>query len=331
MDQGEQPSERADAKTERPRTERAPDLVLAVAALALMVPWLARLTGYEPGPLTYLVALTPWFTLAWLVLALVAGLTRRWTMLGTVALPTVVSIGWASTMFIGASVDPAEHETVTVATVNATFGRVDADAVVALVEEYDVDVLAVQELTPDVFEALEAAGLSARLPEVNAWPADGFDGTGLWTRLPVAEPMRVDGFVSKAVHSTVTIGGDDITILAAHPAAPGVQTHRDWDADLALLETVASSIEGPAMIVGDLNATRDHPGFRRLEDAGFRDAADDAGAGFVPTFPEGRLPFPVVAIDHVMARDVDWAAASVETVSLSGADHRALVVTYAID
>ncbi len=304
------------------------EAALAVATLGLMVPWLARVLGFEAGPLAYLVAFTPWLTLAWLLLLVLAAVARVWWLAGVISLPAVVSVGWASTMFIGAS-PAAEADTVTIATVNATFGEVDAEEVVALVDAYDVDVLAVQELTPESFEALESAGLSARLPNVDAWPEEGFTGTGLWTSLPVTESVRVDGFVSRAVQTTVQVGGEEVAVLAAHPMAPGLFSHEAWEADLDLLRT-AASVNERTMIVGDLNTTLDHAGLRALEEDGFADAADDAGAGFLFTFPEGRLPLPVVAIDHVLIRGLDWAASSVETVPLTGADHRALVVTYAL-
>jgi endonuclease/exonuclease/phosphatase (EEP) superfamily protein YafD len=46
------------------------------------------------------------------------------------------------------------------------------------------------------------------------------------------------------------------------------------------------------------------------------------------TFPQGRGPFPFVAIDHVLVRDAPWQASGTETVVMDGTDHRALVVTY---
>ena len=91
---------------------------------------------------------------------------------------------------------------------------------------------------------------------------------------------------------------------------------------------ILSPTKGPVIVAGDFNATRDQRPFRDLEALGFVDAADQAGAGFVPTFPDGRLPMPVVAIDHVMVRDSRLSAVSVTSVVVPGADHRALVVTY---
>ncbi len=323
MDQGDRGDRPARTRRERVRPV---DVILGIAGIALLVPFLARLTGIEAGPLAYASAFTPWFTVAWLVLLLIAAVARRWAVLAAVAVPAAVSVAWALPMFTAA---PASADAdVTVATVNATFGQVDPAEVVAMVAERDIDLLAVQELTPESLEALLDAGLADELPYWSAAAASGFTGLGVWSATPLAVVETLDGFVSHTVYATAELGGETVTVLAAHPAAPGLLAHTSWLEDLALLEGAAEDTAGPMMIVGDLNTTRDHEEFRALEADGFVDAADDAGAGFLPTFPEGRLPFPVVAIDHVMVRDLEWTASSVETVSLTGADHRALIVEY---
>ena len=60
------------------------------------------------------------------------------------------------------------------------------------------------------------------------------------------------------------------------------------------------------LVVGDLNASLDHPTLRDLVDAGWRDSVELANDGFAPTWPVdssfpvlGLLP-PTVQIDHVM-------------------------------
>ncbi|WP_152659351.1 endonuclease/exonuclease/phosphatase family protein [Demequina salsinemoris] len=339
MDQGE--SLRDDARAGRAARSRrrvgVGERALLVAMAALLVPFLARLTGVEAGPLAYAVAFTPWFTLCWLVLVVVAAVVRAPRALVVSGIVAAVSVAWVVPLFTSSpSVDydalgVAPGDTFKVATINATFGRVDADEVVAMVDDAAVDVLAVEELTPDCLDALVAAGLDGMLPYSRTAAEDGFGGVGLWSRMPLVDDAEIDGFTSRAVLGSVEVGGDAVAVLAAHPAAPGPFSHEAWAADLELLATVTSAVEGPAMIVGDLNSTLDHAGLRTLESDGFVDAADDGGAGLQLTFPEGRLPFPVVAIDHVMTRGLDWDAYAVRTLPLTGADHRALVVTYALD
>lgn len=281
----------------------------------------------ESGPLALVVALTPW-ALAAVAVGLIAAALARSIALAAAAAPLGVSIGIAiAPMWSSDSLPDAPHA-LTVASVSMTFGRADADAVVALVHDHDVDLLAVQELTPEAADALAAAGLDDVLPHSAAFPEPGFIGTGLWSSEPLSGVAAVEGFVSRTVRAQVESGGG-LTVVAAHPAAPGALTHEAWSADTAALVDLADAIDGPALVVGDLNLTPDHRAFRDLVDAGYAHARDQAGAGLKPTFPEGRAPFPLVAIDHVLVRDTLFAADSVHTIAIPGADHRALIVTYA--
>lgn len=306
-----------------------------VAAVLLCVPFAVRLAGAEFGPLVYAVAFIPWFTIAALALLVVALLWRAWGAVALTAVPVALGVWWVAPLFTTA--DAGNESVLTVATVNATFGHVDADAVVAMVEEYDVDALAVVELTPDVLEALEDAGLDELLPYAEAAPERGVTGTGLWSRLPLLEAESLDGwtdasstdgYVSRAVEAQVEVAGVTVTVLAVHPAAPGAFDSSGWAASMRGLTEHLAGQSDPVLVMGDFNTTRDHASFRDLEGLGYVDASDAAGSGFTPTFPQGRGPFPLVVIDHVLAREVPWVASSATTVTLPGADHRALVVVY---
>ena len=77
-----------------------------------------------------------------------------------------------------------------------------------------------------------------------------------------------------------------------------------------------------------MNSTTDMRPFRALLHDGYRDAAEQSGAGIKPTFPaDTRLP-PLVAIDHILTRDC--AATSLRTLAIPGSDHRGLVVTVTV-
>ena len=82
---------------------------------------------------------------------------------------------------------------------------------------------------------------------------------------------------------------------------------------------------GAVIVGGDYNSTPDARQFRDLLTDGYRDAVEQAGAGFAPTFPSDIWYPPVITIDHVVIRRA--AATSVRTVDVKGSDHRALLVT----
>jgi endonuclease/exonuclease/phosphatase (EEP) superfamily protein YafD len=82
------------------------------------------------------------------------------------------------------------------------------------------------------------------------------------------------------------------------------------------------------VVAGDLNSTFDMSPFRAVLRNGYRDAAEQSGAGIVPTFPADRRFPPLLAIDHILTHGC--TATSVRAVALPGSDHRALVATVQI-
>jgi endonuclease/exonuclease/phosphatase (EEP) superfamily protein YafD len=88
-----------------------------------------------------------------------------------------------------------------------------------------------------------------------------------------------------------------------------------------------ADIGGPAAViaVGDFNSTHDMRQFRDLLTSGYRDAVEQTGAGWSPTFPSRSSHPPLITIDHVLTRNA--AASSIKTVYIPGSDHRALLAT----
>ena len=82
------------------------------------------------------------------------------------------------------------------------------------------------------------------------------------------------------------------------------------------------------IIAGDFNATLDHAPMKDL--GGCADAALEAGIGGVSTWPtSSHTTLLGSPIDHVLADSATWRARSASVLTLSGSDHRALVVELA--
>ncbi|MDQ6641448.1 MAG: endonuclease/exonuclease/phosphatase family protein, partial [Actinomycetota bacterium] len=118
-------------------------------------------------------------------------------------------------------------------------------------------------------------------------------------------------------------------LLAVHTAQPVDETS-SWRRDLATLRvrTAEAVKAGPTLVVGDFNATRDHSAFRKILATGVSDAADVANSGWQPTWPTRSRAWylrPLIAIDHVLSSG-QYAAVRTDSISVSGTDHRALVV-----
>jgi Endonuclease/Exonuclease/phosphatase family len=215
-----------------------------------------------------------------------------------------------------------------VATVSLRLGLVAPGPVLDLVRRQDVDVLAVQELTPESEAALRAAGLDDVLPHAHVLPARpgrvASASGAVWSRLPVTDRGEVPGgFEQPTVRMTVGKGpAVEITAVHAVPPATSPAAVRGWTADLAALPAPAPDVL--RVLAGDFNATFDHAALRAVLGLGYVDAARAAGRGLAWTWRPLRLPFPRLSLDHVLV-DPRVAVASVEFVPVEGSDHRAVV------
>jgi endonuclease/exonuclease/phosphatase (EEP) superfamily protein YafD len=223
---------------------------------------------------------------------------------------------------------------VRVVSANLYEGKADSDQLVRAAQA-QADVIAFQELTPHEVDRLSRAGLDATFPYrwLDARGAAG--GVGMWSRFPIEAPRRIDGytfaFLTARIRMTGVSGGP--TIVVAHLPGPWPYPMDAWRRDLdrspvTLSEVGKQAGEGCVIVAGDVNSTTDMRPFRALLHNGYRDAAEQSGAGFKPTFPaNSRLP-PLLAIDHVLTRNC--RATSLRTLNVPGSDHRGLVVTIAI-
>ena len=288
---------------------------------------LVRLGGVDRGPLVQLLAFTP-YVAAWsLVPAALALGTRRWS---ATALAIVVVGAFAVFVLprvVPGGRGPSDGVRLRVMTSNMLLGGADADAIVQLVRDHDVDVLAVQEFTPDAKDALAKAGLDDLLPYASLVDEPGSPGSGLYTRFPLRQAgnERNQGGFQQAYGIIEPPGAGALLVESAHPMAPWApKANPDWRQDLAA-EPPADPGGTPRILLGDFNATLDHAPFRQLIATGYRDAGAATGQGLAPTWPyEGPPGVPKVTIDHVLVdRRIGVRDMSVHPIPRS--DHRAIV------
>ena len=188
-------------------------------------------------------------------------------------------------------------------TVNAQGSAADPAALLRTLRRHDVDVLAVQELTPDMVSRLAAAGLAQLLPFSHLDPRPGGPGTGLWARWPLTPLPPVPGLTAAAPRARINPpGGLPVTLTAVHALSP-MRGHADmWRRELALIRQTLTTVDGPQVVAGDFNASRDHRPFRDLLAAGFLDCADSSQSRSWPgfTWPAARGMLPVMRLDHVL-------------------------------
>ena len=286
---------------------------LILTALALP-PLLARLTGgHPPNPVPQLAALAPVAVVPAAVAVIIAAATDGWLAV-PLAVPAVLLLVWqlpplrpiSYQASAGPSRESGSAQTMVrlrLLTVNAQGGAADPVALLRTVRTHNVDVLAVQELTPHMVRRLAAAGLGQLLPFSHLDPRPGSPGTGLWARWPLTPLPPVPGLTAAAPRARIDpLGGRPVTLTAVHPIAP-ISGHADvWQRELALIRQTLTTIDGPHVVAGDFNASRDHRPFRDLLAAGFRDCADSGQSRSWPgfTWPAARGRLPVMRLDHVL-------------------------------
>lgn len=207
---------------------------------------------------------------------------------------------------------------------NLLFGQADVDTVVRTVRDNHIDVLTVDELTKAAVDRLAAAELGTQLPYSYLRPTtDGGGGTGIYSRYPLRDTKEYDGFILNQVSATMDHPDrGPITVFAFHPVPPPFN-FSDWLVEMRKIREILDAQQGPAIVGADFNATRDHAAFRELLHGRFAAAADQVGAGLLPTYPNDRSWGPVIGIDHVLLADA--TAQEVHTLSVPGSDHRALI------
>jgi endonuclease/exonuclease/phosphatase family metal-dependent hydrolase len=311
-----------------PRTDVRP--VAPVAA----VPWVLwaalRLTGTERGfPLVPAMTFTPYAAVgALLPLAFALRTGSRAGALLSAGAGTALAASVLARAGASQSELPAGGRRLRVATVSLRLGLVPAEPVLELVRRNAVDVLAVQELTPEAEQLLRGAGLDELLPHSCVLPArpgaiPSASGA-VWSRLPVRDSGAVPGGFEQP---TVTLPGDDgpdLELTAVHLTPPSTSAAevRGWTEDLASLPSPHPGVL--RVLAGDFNASMDHAAFRAVVGQGYVDAARAVGRALAWTWRPLKSPLPRLTLDHVLV-DPRIAVARVQVVPVRGSDHRSVI------
>lgn len=305
--------------------------------LLLLLPFalwaVVRVFGLDTGyPFVQLIAFTPYVAIAAVLPITVAALARRWWIAGSALIVAVALAACVLPRMVAAPADAraADGVRVRLLSSNLRIGGADVEAIVALVREQRVDVLSLQEFTPDAQRALTAAGLDTLLPHQVTDPGPDANGSALYSRYPLRDDgsRRLADCPFKQARATVAVpGAAPVAVESVHPCAPyAADATPLWSH--ALSSQPAADPAGPARIlIGDFNATIDHVALRRLVATGYRDAAAVLGDAATPTWPYYGAPArftPKVTIDHVLAdRRIGVVAYSVFRVDHT--DHRPIL------
>lgn len=286
----------------------------------------ASLDGRFPIP--QIVAFGPWFGLVAVVAAGIALYAHR-RLVAVLTLICALYQGWWCLGYwipsseAGLQGTPAAR----VMTLNCYFGGASAQEIVALVDQGNIQLLCLQEVTDALYGDLVAAGLEERLPY---W-CGAITGNQLWSSVPLVDPVDdAVGYSGSAMPAaTVDLGWGPVRFVSVHTCAPVPGLENYWDESLYKLAHIRSydiAAGVPYILMGDFNATTEHASFREILASGLADGAYAAGEGMVFTWPVNTGLPALVTLDHILlgenlvARDFDY-------VVVSGSDHKGMLAT----
>lgn len=310
--------------------------VTALILITLALPaLLARLAGgYPPNPGPELAALAP-LAVVPAVAAVIIAAYAAWWLAALLAIPAALLVTWqlpplrrprfhAALGPARGTESPAATLRLRLFTVNAKGGAVGPAALLRILRQHDVDVLAVQELTPPMASRLTAAGLTQVLPFSHLDPRPGSRGTGLWARWSLTPLPPVPGVTAAAPRARIDpLGWLPVTLTAVHPTAPVKGRADRWRRELAMIQQTLAAVDEAQVVAGDFNATRDHGPFRELLAAGFLDCADSSQNQSWPGFTWPSLP--VMRLDHVLVSRTATVPMA-RTVRVPLTDHHGVLV-----
>jgi endonuclease/exonuclease/phosphatase (EEP) superfamily protein YafD len=309
-------------------------IVLFVAALVAMpcaaVSGSRLLGGVARTPIPQFAAFAPWAILGWLVVLLLLLCARWWWFAVVVLVLLAVQATWVLPDRGAQAATGARPGAVAlrVMTINVYVGAADVAELLGLARKNDVDLLAVQEATPEFVERL-GPGLSRQLPHLVRSEPNFDGGTLVWSRWPITPLGPPLGEGHKISRMLLRVpGAVPVTVTGVHTMSPGRGRIDGWTRDLQAITRVSAQTTGPQVLIGDFNASRDHGPFRQLLATGVVDGAE---AIRTPpwrgvTWPAGQRLFPVaVRLDHVMVSPGSIGVRELRLLEVPGTDHRGVL------
>jgi len=259
---------------------------------------------------------------------------RKQRLIALMILPALAfTINYLPMYFPHDITSPPNTEPLTVLTYNINLAPPDITSIAQDIRNIDADIVAIQELTFDTVDVLEA-DLSELYPYRALHPVNGFHGQGILSKYPIVD----DEFWK--IHlghqrAEIDINGNNITVYNVHPVhhiSPfgGFDVSRRTEEVTVFLDKAKHS-QTPILIMGDFNMTDQSADYQQITQT-YHDSYHQVGYGMGTTFP-GHIPFlpSLVRIDYVFHSDAFTAINAEVLRSTGGSDHRPLVVTLALD
>jgi endonuclease/exonuclease/phosphatase (EEP) superfamily protein YafD len=270
----------------------------------------------------------PWLFAPLLVLLPLTLLRRRRALLALIAAPVILFLLLYGGLYLSQPQAATAGQPFTMLTYNINGLNRDVEAIATAIEAHAPDVVALHEVNTSMGKALEAQLLD-RYPY-----RQRERGIGLYSRFPIKDYHAFQLGNSQglwAQQCALLMDGRELTLLNVHPRSPAGQP-RDiaaaaHAADVRDLLARVDEIDGPLLVVGDLNLSDQHAAYAKLT-RHLGDSHREAGWGMGFTFRPFAVGPALWRIDYVL-HSPDLVALDAELSEFGGSDHRPLIVTLA--
>lgn len=321
---------RAPARTRRTRRHLLGAVAAAVLAVLVLLPDLLGIDRVLPFAVFAALRL-PLAVATWVVgVGLLALRPRWWPLLAPVLAVAVLAVVLVIPRAVPDAAPPPGGTGLTVLELNAFEGHADPRAIAAAAQGSGADLV----VLPEAGDRMRQA-LAELLPGWRTWtnvPPSAAEVRGI----VVASSPRAGDVSARRLDGDTRYPWAEVTggilgptrLVAVHLVSVVPQWISYWPGELAMLQRWCAA-PGPAMVVGDLNASPDHSAFR-ADTAGCTDAGTATGTSLVGTWNSAAPRWLGTQIDHVLTRTAPDGAGprprSLEVLDLPGSDHRGLLV-----
>lgn len=257
-----------------------PLLLLALSAVHIYAP-------QRSGPLALTQILAP--LLFWLLLPLVPLALARRTLplkLALIACLVVAVVRFGPTQDAAPVLETPDARRFSALTWNLELTNRNFAGIIERLTTSGADIVALQELTPEQAEALQADPLlQQRYPYQMLNPRPGVSGMGLLSRFPILK-QHPNPDASPRWAQLDLGDGRTLTVFNAHPSRSGIQlpfgydpSRRDEQIATIRARTAPLLARGePILLLGDFNITEREPAYHELT-SGLQDAHALVGSG----------------------------------------------------
>jgi vancomycin resistance protein VanJ len=300
--------------------------------------WVWYPLRWWPGDDLRLVQLLNYF-MPWLLVGLipsigVAALARRFRLLLTLAIPTlIIVLSYAPLFLPRPRIVAASNTPLKVMSYNVLVINRNIPAMAAVIRQQQPDILLLQELSPHMGRALQDS-LADLYPGQGFYFAQDFDTSqAILSRYPLS-PVENPLQEGRAQQVRIQTPGGPVQVWNVHLSQP-----RRWQRHTRQVEALvqaASNVEEPLILGGDFNTTDQSEMYHYLNEH-LRNAHWEAGWGFGFTFPASDLtirrrtipvPTPLIRIDHLFHNDRFFVKKAGTLPVSGGSDHLPVVAEF---